>query len=120
MEKWIIPCNIESYDVMGAFKKLPYVNWKQSTNIEVGDIVYIYSGKPYSQITHKCKAIEINLPNPYVIDKEFVIDNTPYHNYGRYMTLELIKTIENIDLEWLREHGFKGNMQGPRRTDFEW
>ena len=40
--EWIIPCNLKYYDVVGAFGKFDRLNWKQSTNIEVGDIVYVY------------------------------------------------------------------------------
>lgn len=45
-EKWIIPCNPSQYDVVGAFKELKRVEWKQSTNINVDDIVFIYISKP--------------------------------------------------------------------------
>ena len=119
MESWIIPCNIKNYDVFGAFEKLNKLNWKQSTNIEVGDIVYIYTAKPHSRITHKCKALEVNLKRSYIDDKNYIINSSPYKNYGRYMTLELIKTIDGVDLEWLKSQGIKGNIQGPRKIDFE-
>lgn len=35
------------------------------------------------------------------------------------MTLELMKTIDGTDLEWLKTQGVKGNIQGPRKIDFE-
>jgi len=41
MNTWIIPCNINYYDFVGAFNELNIVNWKQSTNIELGDIVFM-------------------------------------------------------------------------------
>jgi len=119
MNNWIIPCNIKNYDVFGAFIELKTLNWKQSTNIEIGDTVFIYTAKPYSRITHKCKAIEVNLKQPYIDDINYIIDPTPYRNYGRYMTLELIKTIDKVDFEWLKNQGIKGNIQGPRKIDFE-
>ena len=39
METWIIPCNIKYYDVFGAFRTLKRIEWRQSTRVEVGDIV---------------------------------------------------------------------------------
>lgn len=119
MKTWIIPCNINNYNVFGAFQKLNKLNWKQSTNIEIGDTVYIYTSKPYSKITHKCRVLEINLVKTYIVDNEFIIDGKPYLNNGRYMTLELMKTIDGADLEWLKDQGIKGNIQGPRKIDFE-
>ena len=119
MKTWIIPCNINNYNVFGAFKKLKKLNWKQSTNIDIGDIVYIYTSKPYSEITHKCRVLEVNLVKTYIADNEFIIDGKPYLNNGRYMTLELMQTIDGADLEWLKNQGLKGNIQGPRKIDFE-
>lgn len=40
LKYWIIPCNIKSYDVIGAFQLLKSIDWKQSRNLksaEVGD-----------------------------------------------------------------------------------
>ena len=37
--QWVIPCNPAYYDVCGVFNKLDKVEWKQSTNVNVGDIV---------------------------------------------------------------------------------
>ncbi len=119
MKTWIVPCNIKNYNVFGAFDKLKRLNWKQSTNIEIGDIIYIYTSKPYSEITHKCEVIEVNLTTTYIDDNEFVIDGKPYLNNGRYMTLELIKAIDYADLEWLKTQGLKGNIQGPRKIYFK-
>ena len=43
--------------MVGAFKKLNVVEWKQSVNIENGDIVYIYVGKPISGIKFKTEVL---------------------------------------------------------------
>jgi hypothetical protein len=42
MTEWVITSNTKAYDVVGAFMKLDTVDWKQSTNVEVGDIIYIF------------------------------------------------------------------------------
>ena len=42
---WIIPANLEGYDLHGAFKNFTSLDWhysKSTKNIKVGDIVYIY------------------------------------------------------------------------------
>ena len=41
MTSWVIVCNLNSYDVVGAFSMHNQLDWKQSTNVKKGDIVYI-------------------------------------------------------------------------------
>lgn len=47
--QWVIPCNVQYYDVVGAFNKFNIIDWKQSKNLnkaKTGDIVYIYISSP--------------------------------------------------------------------------
>ncbi|MQS77154.1 HNH endonuclease, partial [Lactobacillus halodurans] len=40
--QWVIPCNVQYYDVVGAFNKFNVIDWKQSKNLskaKTGDIV---------------------------------------------------------------------------------
>ena len=76
MTEWIITCNINVYNVEGAFDKLDTIDWKQSTYVEKGDIVYIYVGAPMSAIRYKCEAMEVELPEATIDDSEFVLDGT--------------------------------------------
>ncbi|MDH9139740.1 MULTISPECIES: hypothetical protein [Staphylococcus] len=42
MKYWIIPCNIKTYNVVGAFNELSEIDWEQSKNIKsamIEDIV---------------------------------------------------------------------------------
>lgn len=39
MTELIITCNINAYNVEGAFDKLDTIDWKQSTYVEKGDMV---------------------------------------------------------------------------------
>ena len=120
MTEWIIPCNLKYYNVEVAFKKLKTIDWKQSAkNIFVGDIVYIYVGKPVSSIKYKCRVNKTNLASIEIDDSEFVIHGENYENYGRHMELELVHEYADTELtlEKLVENGLKGNIQGPRRVD---
>lgn len=40
--KWIISANPKKYDVVSAFNQYDYIDWSQSANHEIGDIIYIY------------------------------------------------------------------------------
>lgn len=120
MTEWIIPCSLKYYDVKGAFSKFKAIDWKQSAkNICVGDIVYIYVGKPISAIKYKCRVNKTNLSKVEIDGSEFVINGENYENYGNHMELELIREYADTELtrDMLVENGLKGNIQGPRRVD---
>lgn len=67
-KEWIIPANPKYYDIEDAFNHSNIINWKQSTDIRVGDIIYIYVGAPVSAITYKCVVKKNNIPYDYVDD----------------------------------------------------
>ena len=62
---WIIPANPKYYDVIGAFEKTNVITWKQSSDIHVGDMIYMYMAAPYSSILYKCRAAEVDIPRQY-------------------------------------------------------
>lgn len=62
---WIIPANPKYYDVVGAFEESNIITWKQSSDIHVGDTIYMYVGVPYSSILYKCRAVEVDIPQQY-------------------------------------------------------
>lgn len=119
--EWIIPCNILYYDVIGAFNELKKIEWKQSVNIKENDIVYIYLGKPFSQIKYKCIARKVDLERAGRIDdSKFILDGSNYINYGRYMELELLCEYEDQQYPYcnLKNKGLK-SVQGPSRVNDE-
>ncbi len=59
---WIIPANPKYYDIVREFDTYPVAEWKQSSDISVGDTVYMYVGAPYSAVLYCCKALEVNIP----------------------------------------------------------
>lgn len=120
MKKWIITCNPKLYDVVGAFEAHKRLNWKQSVNIQVGDIVYIYVGAPYSAIMYETKVLSVDQPTIKINDEEFVIDGTNFEQYGRYMELELIQKFDQnlLVLSKLKAQGLK-SVQGPSRVNPE-
>ena len=119
MTRWIIPCNANYYDIVHAFENLSCIDWKQSRKIEVGDIVYIYVGRPIKAVMFKCRVNKVNLPAIEIDDSAFVIKGDAYENYGNYMELELLGKFNQseLSLERLSEHGLQGNVQGPRRMN---
>ncbi len=63
--EWIVPGNPRYYDVDAAFSESDVILWKQSSDIHVGDTVFLYVGAPVSAVRYKCEAVEVNLPYSY-------------------------------------------------------
>ncbi len=104
--EWIIPANPKFYDVINCFNNTDTITWKQSSDIKVGDFIYLYVGAPYSSIFYKCEAIKVNIPYQYK-DKNLVIN--------RAMEIKLIKKYEPDEYAFskLNDYGVKA-IRGPR------
>lgn len=72
--EWIIAGNPDKYDVVEAFRKLGSIDWVQSTNVAVGDIVYTYVSNTIRAIQFKCKVNAVNKTKP-TIDDSSLPDN---------------------------------------------
>ncbi len=105
---WIIPANPKYYDVEKAVRKgkNETFTWKQSNNICVGDMVYLYVGAPVAAIRYKCRAVEVNIPYEYS-DKKL--------SMSRVMRLELLEEYDQTlcGIGVMREYGV-GPVRGPR------
>ena len=114
MRSWITPCNIEEFDIIGAMKVFDVLDWKQSTNVEVGETVYIYTGSPISAIVCKCTVLKTNMEEKEIDDSEFVIDDSNYGKSKRYMKLRVDRPFNEDFLVYkdLVNNGLK-NVQGP-------
>ena len=110
-EEWIVPANPKYYDVIEAFKNNDEIMWKQSSDIHVNDIVYLYVADPYSKIMYKCKAIEVDIPYEYK-------DNNLSMKY--VMKIKLLKELgdKNYTFEYLNKIGIKA-IRGPRKINKE-
>lgn len=62
---WIIPANPKYFDVIQEFEEKEIIDWKQSSDVRVGDLVYMYVGAPISALLYKCKAVEVDIPYDY-------------------------------------------------------
>ena len=66
---WLIPANPKYYDVIQAFEYHEIIDWKQSSDVRVGDMIYMYVAAPYSALMYKCKAVEVDIPYHYQSDQ---------------------------------------------------
>ena len=110
-EEWIVPANPKYYDVVNAFNNTDEIIWKQSSDIHVNDIVYLYVADPYSKIMYKCQAIEVNIPYEYK-DKNVSMSHV--------MKIKILKKLDNKNytFEYLNKLGIKA-IRGPRKITKE-
>lgn len=106
---WLTPANPTYFDIVHAFDHQDEIIWKQSTHIEVGDIVYMYVASPYSYIMYKTEVTQINIPYHFK-DKKLRID--------KLMKIKLIKRLEPhlFDLNKLKQYGV-AYIRGPLKIN---
>lgn len=120
MTHWIISANSEIYDHHASFEKYSYIDWKQTANYEVDDIVYIYSTQPVGRVQYKTRVVKTNMSFGEIRDdKEFWEDEEKYYQSkdGLYSRLKLIAFVdrEELSLDYLLKNGLKGAPQKPTK-----
>ncbi|MBR2684760.1 MAG: MmcQ/YjbR family DNA-binding protein [Erysipelotrichaceae bacterium] len=104
---WIVPANPKYYDIVKEFDTYPVAEWKQSSDIALNDIVYMYVGAPYSALLYRCKAVEVSIP--YDFDNGQV-------RMKYVMKLEILDRYpkDAYPFEMLKKAGIRA-VRGPRR-----
>ncbi len=119
--EWIISANHSIYNYNKAFEELPYIDWRQNANYQIGDKLYIYATRPTKAIEFLTEVIAINLNQSEIInDSKYWVNTDEYNKgirQGKYVRLKLTKKLNanNLTLENLHKHGLIGNIQGPRK-----
>lgn len=121
---WLISANGRIYNHWDSFKERGYIDWRQTANYEVGDIVYIYSTRPISRVEFKCIVEKKNMKFEEITDdKEFWIDKDEYYKSTKklYSRLRLLEFVDNdsLKLDKLKINGLKAAPQGPMRLKEE-
>lgn len=104
---WLVPANPSYYDVPAAFKREHgVISWKQSTDVHVGDIVYMYMGSPYSAIIYRTECVETDIP--YYFENDQV-------RMRKLMRLKLLHEYgpDEFPFSLLKEYGVRA-VRGPR------
>lgn len=105
---WLIPANPKYYDIIHAFDNTDQIIWKQSTNVQPHDLIFMYAAAPVSAIMYECKVLETNIPYTYQ-SKGLKITHV--------MRIQLIKrySSELFTFKKLTEYGIKA-IRGPRHV----
>lgn len=112
MKKWLFPCNLGRYDILGSFLKNGFVDYGTNLNLIEGDEVFIYTGAPYSAIFLKCMVRAVLKYDETIDDSEFNVSDEEVKEKSKYVRLVPVKNYLNkIDLVnhiKLQEKGIKG------------
>ena len=118
MTYWIIPFNPNYFRLADCLREQGFVEWTQRYKFAIGDIVFIYSAKPDSQILYKMEVTAINLSSEECSDDTQYL-TTPFKaepNKDIPLGFRMIPLVENttekLTLEDLLEHGLKWVPQG--------
>ncbi len=117
---WVIPSNPKFYDVVGAFSEFDEIEWNQTTNTVIGDVVYLYVGGAYKSIMFKCEVSAANLHgNRSDADQKYYKAMTKQPD-TKYMKLRLIQKYEagELPLRELKENGLT-NVQGRSKVTWQ-
>ncbi|WP_290061478.1 hypothetical protein [Paraclostridium bifermentans] len=110
MKSCMFPCNLEKYDILGSFLKNGFVDYGTNLNLEIGDIVYLYNGAPYSAIFLKCQVRSILDRKDTIDDAEF--SKSEVKEKSRYVRLMPVKNYlskkDVVSSDELSKHGVKG------------
>ncbi|SDB06806.1 HNH endonuclease [Pseudobutyrivibrio sp. YE44] len=116
--KWLRVANIEKYDVVGAFNEFDSLYWKKSNfSIKVGDIVYLYVGRPISKVMYKTLCTKDNCKSSEPEGQKDIKYWLENNSSGEYDCVEL-KLLQKYDGEGLSLNDLQqrslinGNIQG--------
>ena len=126
MNNWIIPSNSSKFDLAKFLSKHEnVVDWKQSANLGVGDVVYIYCTKPEMRIRYKMMVVETNIPfSKSLKDEECWTDKAEFKagvENNKYFRMQLTCHIDSdkLTITGLHTHGIKGWIQSPRKLSLD-
>lgn len=114
MRYWIFPSNDKVFDNATALKDLGYINYNISSQykVAVGDMVYLYLGKPIGQIQYLLKVLDANVA-PEIASAQVACywrEDKPTL-YNRWVKLELVAETfvpnANVDCAALRQLGIR-------------
>lgn len=124
MNYWILPANPKKYNHLEAFEKFGYIDWVQTNNFTIGDIVYIYCARPISKIICKSIVTKVNLTGEEKTnDHEFWTDNDAERkslSRNRFCRLEqvLLNNDSNVTINFLKSLQIS-SFQGAQRIKLD-
>lgn len=122
MNYWILPSNLNQFDVESCISEHNIIYWRQKNNYEVGDIVFIYCSGKIGKVRYAMIVDEIDiLYDDAIMGYEAKYWLTENEHAKKEMKLRLLQDVNSDELTFqkLRQHGLRGNIQGPQTLNGE-
>ena len=124
MDSWIFISNPKRFRMDDWLAVNQYIEFVQNNNVQVGDIIYLYTTAPVQRIEYKLIVDKVNIPYEYGIDdSEYSLEpQVRDANRGKKLCrFKMLKRVESqsLHLSVLREYGLKSSMQGPLKVSGE-
>lgn len=118
MTNWIFISNPNRFRMDDWLRVNQFIEFVQNNNVQVNDIVYLYTTAPVQRIEYKLIVDKINIPYEYGIDDyDYSLEpESRERNKGKLLCrFRLIKKVEQplLHLSKLREKGLRSSMQSP-------
>lgn len=118
MTNWIFISNPNRFRMDDWLRVNQFIEFVQNNNVQVNDIVYLYTTAPVQRIEYKLIVDKINIPYEYGIDDyDYSLEpELRERNKGKLLCrFRLIKKVEQplLHLSKLREKGLRSSMQSP-------
>ena len=118
MTNWIFISNPNKFMMDDWLRVNQFIEFVQNNNVQVNDIVYLYTTAPVQRIEYKLIVDKINIPYEYGIDDyDYSLEpESRERNKGKLLCrFRLIKKVEQplLHLSKLREKGLRSSMQSP-------
>lgn len=112
MRYWYFPLSIKYFDFIKAFHRDDTIDVRMFSNFKfkVGDVVFIYSGEPYSQFLYLTEITKTDIPfNEADLQAEYRADE-PKPTVNNWMRLEIRKAVpvgtHSLQSAYMRGMGF--------------
>lgn len=118
MTNWIFISNPNRFRMDDWLRVNQFIEFVQNNNVQVNDIVYLYTTAPVQRIEYKLIVDKIKIPYEYGIDDyDYSLEpESRERNKGKLLCrFRLIKKVEQplLHLSKLREKGLRSSMQSP-------
>ena len=105
--EWIVPANRDLYEHEDAFNKLPYIDWTQDCNYDVGDRVYIYTSTPYHKIEYLVEVIKTDIKS--TLGDRFLTLVTDSNEFKGAKTVVVARRVRGDETTYVDTNNFSVN-----------
>lgn len=112
MRKWLFPCNLNDFDILGCCLKYGFVDYGTNLGLVEGDEVFIYTGAPYSAIFLKCRVRAVLNYEETIDDSEFDYTGVSWKEKSKFVRLvpidNYLSLINKVNYKSLKANGLGG------------